>query len=63
MAFENPHITAASVEASEFFELSRKFQVSGVPKTIVNDTIEILGALPEDLFVRAALGLEAPPAQ
>jgi hypothetical protein len=35
-----------------------------VPKTIVNDTIEILGALPEEMFVRAALGLpeEGPPA-
>ncbi len=61
MAFENPHITAASVEASEFYDLARRFQVSGVPKTIVNERIEILGALPEDMFVKAALGQEAPP--
>jgi len=28
-----------------------------VPKTIVNETIEIMGALPEEMFVRAALQL------
>ena len=38
-------------------ELTRKFRVTGVPKTIVNDSIEILGALPEDSFVRGVLGL------
>jgi hypothetical protein len=53
MAVESPHIRATSVEATEFFDLSRKYRVTGVPKTIVNDTHEILGALPEDDFVRA----------
>jgi hypothetical protein len=55
MAFESPQITAACVEATEFMDLSRKYRVTGVPKTIVNGTVEILGALPEDAFVRAAL--------
>jgi predicted DsbA family dithiol-disulfide isomerase len=55
MAFANPHITASAIEATEFMELSRRFRVTGVPKTIVNDTIEIMGALPEEMFVRAAL--------
>ena len=55
MAFASPHITATSIEATEFMDLSRRFRVTGVPKTIVNDTIEILGALPEDQFVDAAL--------
>jgi predicted DsbA family dithiol-disulfide isomerase len=41
----------------EFMELARRFRVTGVPKTIVNDEIEIMGALPEDMFVRAALQL------
>jgi predicted DsbA family dithiol-disulfide isomerase len=30
--------------------------VTGVPKTIVNESIEILGALPEDQFVRTVVG-------
>jgi hypothetical protein len=38
-------------------DLSRKYRVTGVPKTIVNETIEILGGLPEQDFVRAALEL------
>ena len=46
MAFANPHITALSVEATEFPDLARRYHVSGVPKTIVNDEVEILGALP-----------------
>ena len=55
MAFASPHITSTAIEATEFMELSRKFRVTGVPKTIVNESIEIMGALPEDMFVRAAL--------
>ena len=55
MAFVSPHITATSIEATEFMDLSRRYRVTGVPKTIVNETIEILGALPEEQFVDAAL--------
>ena len=61
MAFESPKITAACVEATEFMDLSRQYRVTGVPKTIVNGTIEMLGALPEDTFVRTAVGAGAEP--
>lgn len=57
MAAANPHITSTAIDATEFMDLSRQFRVTGVPKTIVNNEIEILGALPEEAFVRAALGL------
>jgi predicted DsbA family dithiol-disulfide isomerase len=43
------------VEATEFMDLSRRYRVTGVPKTIVNGKTEILGALPEDAFVRAVV--------
>lgn len=62
MAFASPHITTSAVEAMEFMDLSRRYQVTGVPKTIVNDEVEIMGALPEDMFVRAALQLPEAPA-
>lgn len=52
----NPNITAYAVEATEFPDLARRYQVSGVPKTVVNDTVEILGALPEDAYVEQAIG-------
>ncbi|MEY4634435.1 MAG: hypothetical protein RJA55_233 [Acidobacteriota bacterium] len=57
MAAANPMITADAVEATTFMDLSRKYRVTGVPKTIVNETIEIMGGLPEQDFVRAALNL------
>ena len=65
MAYANLHITSAAIEATEFIDLARKYRVTGVPKTIVNETIEILGALPEEMFVRAALqiGDEASAAE
>ena len=55
LAVESPHIRAACIEATEFMELSRRYRVSGVPKTVVNDTIEVLGGLPEADFVEAVL--------
>ena len=55
MAIENANITATCVEATEFLDLSRQYRVTGVPKTIVNGTIEILGAVPEDTFVRTVV--------
>jgi predicted DsbA family dithiol-disulfide isomerase len=30
----------------------RRYQISAVPKTVVNDEVEILGAQPEETFVR-----------
>ena len=59
MAFANPLITAYAVEATEFPDLARRYHVSGVPKTVVNEMIEILGGLPQDQFVAQAL---QPPA-
>ena len=56
MAFASTNITAYAVEATEFPDLVRRYMVSGVPKTVVDDDVEILGALPEDAFVAQALG-------
>ena len=36
-------------------DLSRRYRVSGVPKTVVNDAIEVMGGLPEADFVEAVL--------
>lgn len=55
MAFANPNITAFAVEATEFPDLARKYAVTGVPKTVVSNSVEILGALPPDVFVSQAL--------
>jgi len=55
MAFVSPNITALAVEATEYPDLARKYRVTGVPKSVVNDKIEILGALPEEMFVEQTL--------
>jgi hypothetical protein len=57
MAFASPHITAIAVEATEFPDLARRYRVSAVPKTIVNEETEILGALPPDAFVEQTLSV------
>jgi len=51
-AIENDNIKADMVEAVEFPQLSQKYNVSGVPKTVINDKYEFVGALPEEAFVQ-----------
>ncbi len=55
MAFANPNITAVADEATSFPDLARRYRVTGVPKTVVDDEIEILGALPPEMFIEQAL--------
>ena len=50
------------VEASEFPDLARQYNVYAVPKTVINETGEIVGALPEPDFVRALVEAINPPA-
>ncbi len=52
LAIENEHITADVVEVSEFMDMAQRYQVQGVPKTVVNERIEIIGAIPEPRFVQ-----------
>ena len=47
MAVESEHVTADVIEAMEFPDLSRRYAVRGVPKIVINDTTEFVGALPE----------------
>jgi glutaredoxin-like protein len=56
LAFASSRVTAYAFEATEFPDLARRYAVTGVPKTIINDTGEILGAVPEDVFVDHVLG-------
>lgn len=55
MAWASAMITAYAVEATEYPDLARRYHVTGVPKTVVDDRIEILGAIPEDAFVEQSL--------
>ena len=57
MALENPKISASIVDATEFPDLVRRYRINGVPKTVVNDRVEILGSQPEEIFVGQALSV------
>ena len=52
-AIESPLVSTVAIDATEFPDLVRRYNVTGVPKTIVNDSLEIMGAVPEDEFVTA----------
>jgi glutaredoxin-like protein len=52
-AIESPFVTAVAIDATEFPDLVRRYNVNGVPKTVINEARELLGAAPEDAFVAA----------
>lgn len=51
LALLNKNIEAEMVESQTFMDLSRKFKVSGVPKIIINDKLELLGNQPIESFL------------
>lgn len=55
-AIESPLVTTAAIDATEFPDLVRRYSVNGVPKTVINDTLELMGAAPEDDFIAAVIG-------
>ncbi len=51
LAMASDLITASMVEANEFPHLSNKYQVYGVPRTVIEDVIHIEGVVPEAALV------------
>jgi hypothetical protein len=52
MAMESPYIQAEMIEATEFSDLSDRFNVSGVPQTTINlGAGTVVGAVPEDYLL------------
>ncbi len=51
LAMENENITADMVEATEFPHLSMRYNVRGVPRTILGKETPLEGAVPEMAFV------------
>lgn len=52
MALESDLIQAHMVEVVEFPHLGNKYQVMGVPRTVIDETIHIEGAVPEPMLMR-----------
>lgn len=51
LALASRHITGDMIEATEFPHLTQKYHVHGVPKSIINDTASLEGAVPEQMFL------------
>jgi glutaredoxin-like protein len=55
MALENTLITSDMIEATEFPHLVNRYSVMAVPKIVVNEKTEFVGAQPEENFVENIL--------
>jgi predicted DsbA family dithiol-disulfide isomerase len=70
MTMASSNVSAVTVEANEFPQLSRRFGVRGVPQTVVDHEGIFTGAMPEEMYVGRILELagvgadeEEPPAE
>ena len=55
LAIESDLVKADVIETSEFPDLAVKYNVIGVPKIVINEKIEFVGAFNEDLFAEHVL--------
>jgi len=62
MAATSEKVISSVIEANEFQELSMKYGVQGVPRTVINERFFAEGSLPETMLVSAlAKALETAP--
>lgn len=55
LAIESDMIRADVIDATEFPHLAQRYSVMGVPKVVINEKVEFVGAFNEDLFAEHAL--------
>ena len=58
MAIASELVSAEVVDAEEFSEMARKYRVGGVPKSLVNYTIEWVGNAPEKYVLEKVLSVQ-----
>ena len=52
LAMESDLISAHMGEVIEFPHMAVKYEVMGVPRTVINETIHIEGAVPEPMLMQ-----------
>jgi len=55
LAVESPLVSSIAIDATEYPDLVRRYRVNGVPKTVINDNVEVMGAVTEDELVAAII--------
>jgi len=54
-AMENDLIKAEVIDGNAFLEMAKKYTVMGVPKVVINEKVEFVGAVPENVFLQQVL--------
>ena len=60
-AMESDLVRADMVDVSEFPHLGQKYNIMGVPKTVINEKTEFVGAVSEELFVQQVVVAQRSP--
>lgn len=55
MALESSRVRADVVEVQEFPQLAQAYRVMSVPKTVINDKVQFIGAVPEEELLKRVL--------
>ena len=55
LAVESDMVRADVIDSTEFPAVAQKYSVIGVPKVVINEKVEFMGAFNEDLFAEQAL--------
>ena len=55
LAIENDHIVSDMIEATEFPELSMRYGVRGVPRTMIGEDFSVEGAVPEHQLLQKVI--------
>jgi predicted DsbA family dithiol-disulfide isomerase len=61
-AIESDKITADGIEVTGYPDLAQKYDISSVPKTVVGETHEFVGAGPESMLLKHVQEAAADPA-
>jgi len=60
-ALENDNVRADVIDVGEFPHLGQKYSVMGVPKIVINERMELVGAVPESQFVAHVVQAQKTP--
>lgn len=55
MALESRRVRTDVVEVQEFPQLAQAYRVMSVPKTVINDKVQFIGAVPEEELLKRVL--------